>query len=172
MQDAEVRARVAELESVLEDLDDRAAEAVASVVALYGEALRRIVAALRSAPGVADAVANDELVAHLLMLHDLHPETVEQRVRTALENLRPALGSHGGGVELLAIDGDVARVRLRGTCESCASSTVTLKRSVEEAVLRAAPEIASVEASEETVAAHAPSVFDPADDARRVVSLL
>ncbi len=58
---------------LLDGLDQRGAEAVASMLRLYGEALRRIVDALRGAPGVAGALAEDELVSHLLLLHDLLP---------------------------------------------------------------------------------------------------
>ena len=46
------------------------------------------------------ALAGDELVEHLLLLHGLHPVSVEERVREALDGVRPYLGSHGGDVEL------------------------------------------------------------------------
>ena len=42
------------------------------------------------------AVAGDELLGHLLLLHDLHPVDVGTRVASALEEVRPYLGSHGG----------------------------------------------------------------------------
>jgi len=71
--DARVRAEVAALEELLESIEPRGAEAVAALLRVYGEALRRIVEALRDAPDIADALANDELVSHLLALHDLLP---------------------------------------------------------------------------------------------------
>jgi Fe-S cluster biogenesis protein NfuA len=114
---------------------------VGAVVDLYGEALRRISARVPPEPLIAD-----ELVSHLLLVHDLHPEDVRTRVERALEEVRPYLGSHGGDVELLAVEGGVARVRLGGTCNGCASSSVTLTHAIEEAIARAAPELDGVEA--------------------------
>jgi Fe-S cluster biogenesis protein NfuA len=141
MHDVEVRERVARVEQLLAGLDEQALEAVAAVVELYGEALRRVLA---FAPPL--ELLADELVAHLLLAHDLHPESVDTRVARALEEVRPYLGSHGGDVELLGIEGDIARVRLQGTCNGCPSSSATLRHAIEDAVARAAPELAGVEA--------------------------
>jgi Fe-S cluster biogenesis protein NfuA len=91
-------------------------------------------------------VAGDEVVGHLLLAHGLHPVPVEARVGDALEEVRPYLASHGGGVELLGVEDGIAHVRLHGTCNGCPSSATTLKLAVEEAVLRAAPDVERVEA--------------------------
>jgi Fe-S cluster biogenesis protein NfuA len=143
MNDGDVRERVARLETLLGGIEDdpKAVEAVAAVVELYGEALRRVV----SFEPPPELVA-DELVSHLLLLHDLHPDTVEDRVARALAEVRPYLGSHGGDVELLDVGDGVARLRLNGTCDGCPSSAATLKHSIESAILRAAPELERVEA--------------------------
>ena len=143
MDDAAVRERVAEVETALAAIegDAGATEAVAAVVALYGEALRRVVA-FDPPPELLE----DELLSHLLLVHDLHPETVEDRVARALDEVRPYLGSHGGDVELVGIADGVAHVRLEGTCNGCPSSSATLRYAIEEAVARAAPELAGVEA--------------------------
>jgi Fe-S cluster biogenesis protein NfuA/nitrite reductase/ring-hydroxylating ferredoxin subunit len=93
-----------------------------------------------------EALAEDELVSHLLLLHGLHPLDVQTRVVRALEEVRPYLQSHGGNVELLGIEGGVARVRMEGSCDGCPSSTVTLKLAIEEAVLKAAPDLERIEA--------------------------
>jgi Fe-S cluster biogenesis protein NfuA/nitrite reductase/ring-hydroxylating ferredoxin subunit len=87
----------------------------------------------------------DPLVGGLLVLHDLHPDDVAARVEAALEQVRPYLASHGGGVQLLGVMGDVARLRLEGSCDGCGSSQVTLQHAVEGAVLDAAPEIGRIE---------------------------
>jgi Fe-S cluster biogenesis protein NfuA len=136
--------RVSRVEAVLESIDDdaRALEAVQAVVDLYGEALRRIVE--RVAAG--EPLDEDELVSHLLLVHDLHPVDVETRARQALEEVRPYLGSHGGDVELLGVEDGVARVRLGGTCDGCPSSAVTLQNAIEVAILTAAPDLLRVEA--------------------------
>jgi Fe-S cluster biogenesis protein NfuA len=138
MDDVEVRELVARVESLLGGLDERATEAVQALVELYGEALARFVAG-------ADPTT-DELLSHLLLVHDLHPVDVETRVRRALDDVRPYLGSHGGDVELVGVEEGVARVRLGGTCNGCPSSAVTLRNAIEEAIMQAAPELERVDA--------------------------
>ncbi|MBX6365045.1 MAG: NifU family protein, partial [Gemmatimonadetes bacterium] len=156
LSDLEARERVARLEARLERLEaleDAAArtaalEAVRALLELYGEALARIVErVVRSADAdaLADAFAGDELVAHLLLLHGLHPAALESRVRGALDEVRPHLRSHGGDVELLGIEGGVARLRLAGHCRGCPASSLTLRLAVEAAVRRAAPELERIE---------------------------
>jgi Fe-S cluster biogenesis protein NfuA/nitrite reductase/ring-hydroxylating ferredoxin subunit len=82
----------------------------------------------------------------LLLVHDLHPYDVTTRVEQALEGVRPYLGSHGGDVELLEVSDDgVVRLQLLGSCDGCASSSVTLKLAVEGAIEAAAPEVVSIE---------------------------
>jgi len=144
--EAERVERLLEAAEALPDARARATAlaAVQGVVELYGAALARIVE--RVGPGTARALADDELVGHLLLVHDLHPLAVEQRVRDALDGVRPYLGSHGGDVELVAVEGDVARVRLQGSCDGCPASAATLKLAIEQAVLAAAPELERVEA--------------------------
>ena len=143
MNEAEVREQIERVEQLLGAIegDAAAAEAVGAVVELYGEALRRVVE-FEPPP----ELMNDELLSHLLLVHDLHPEPVEARVARALDEVRPYLGSHGGGVELLGVAAGVAHVRLEGTGNGCPSSTATLRHAIEEAVGRAAPELAGVEA--------------------------
>ena len=95
------------------------------------------------------ALAADELVANLLIVHGLHPYGVDLRVEQALESVRPYLGSHGGDVELLEVtDAGVVRLRLLGSCNGCASSSVTLKLAVEGAIESAAPEVTAIEVEE------------------------
>ncbi|MEA2267491.1 MAG: hypothetical protein QOC64_101, partial [Solirubrobacteraceae bacterium] len=96
------------------------------------------------------------LVSHLLLLHGLHPVALEARVRGALDEVRPYLESHGGDVELVGIEAGVVRLRLQGSCDGCASSTMTLKLAIEDAIHKAAPDVERVEA-EGAVAAPAPS---------------
>ncbi|MFJ6569622.1 NifU family protein [Streptomyces sp. NPDC091292] len=132
---------------------DTADELVRSVVEFYGEGLARTVRLLKSAPAGADPVAvlvADELVGDLLILHDLHPEDTLTRVGRALDKVRPYLGSHAGDVEVAGLDLDAAdgpalRLRLRGSCDGCPSSTQTVRWTIEEAVARLAPEVARIE---------------------------
>ena len=60
---------------------------------------------------------DDGVVASLLLMHGLYPVPLEDRVREALDSVRPYMESHGGDVELLGIAGrrraDPARGPLR-----------------------------------------------------------
>jgi Fe-S cluster biogenesis protein NfuA/nitrite reductase/ring-hydroxylating ferredoxin subunit len=125
---------------------ERAEQLVREVVDLYGAGLERIVAiSVAANPELAEAFTRDNLVASLLLVHGLHPHDVQRRVTDALDSVRPYLGSHGGDVHLLEVDGDVVRLRFAGSCKSCPSSAVTLELAVEDAVRAAAPEISSIE---------------------------
>jgi Fe-S cluster biogenesis protein NfuA/nitrite reductase/ring-hydroxylating ferredoxin subunit len=144
--------RIEELLAQLEAaLEDRAWEQVQDVVSLvtelYGGGLARILELVGEDDGLRARLAEDDLVASLLILHDLHPLGLEDRVRRALDSVRPYLASHGGDVEVLAIDGDegVVALRMLGSCDGCASSSVTLELAVQAAIEEAAPEIARID---------------------------
>lgn len=137
---------------------ERAEELVRLVADLYGAGLERVLTLVHEAGHLDDdvlaALAGDELVASLLLVHDLHPYDVTTRVEQALEGVRPYLGSHGGDVELLEVSPDrVVRLRLLGSCDGCASSSVTLKLAVEGAIEAAAPEVIGIEVETPTESA-------------------
>src|SRR5579863_8947236 len=125
-----------------------AEELVRLLVGMYGDGLAAIVAALaqEGEPGraVLDRLTEDPLVEGLLLLHGLHPLDVDARIQRALDQVRPYLGSHAGGVEYLGVADGVARLRLEGSCHGCPSSTVTVRLAIEDAVKEAAPEVTEV----------------------------
>ncbi|MGX9791023.1 NifU family protein [Mycobacterium sp. MMS18-G62] len=125
---------------------ERAEQLVREVTDLYGAGLERMMhVAVAANPELAEEFTRDNLVASLLLVHGLHPHSVERRIHDALKTVRPYLGSHGGDVSLLGVDGDVVRLQFSGSCKSCPSSAVTLELAVEDAVRAAAPEISSIE---------------------------
>lgn len=129
---------------------ERSEELVRLVVDFYGAGLERLLDLVHEHGTLDDevlaALAGDDLVASVLLVHGLHPYDVETRLEKALESVRPYLGSHGGDVELLAVTDDGAvRLRLLGSCDGCPSSSVTLKLAVRGAVEAAAPEVTSIE---------------------------
>jgi hypothetical protein len=128
MDDRQARELVARIDVLLDDVQD--VELVQALVDLYGEGLARIVA---HDPACIAGVADDELVSHLLLLHGLHPLPLAERVRGALDDVRPYLAQHGGDVELLGVEEGVARLRLQGSCNGCPSSTATLRHAIEDA---------------------------------------
>ena len=125
-----------------------AEELVRLLVGMYGDGLAAIVAALaeEGEPGraVMDRLTADPLVEGLLLLHGLHPLDVDARIQRALDQVRPYLGSHAGGVQYLGVSDGVARLRLEGSCHGCPSSTVTVRLAIEGAVQDAAPEVTEV----------------------------
>ncbi|MFD8734967.1 NifU family protein [Streptomyces sp. NPDC059618] len=146
---------------------DVADELVRCLMEFYGEGLARAVRLLRSAPDGADPLAvltADELVGDLLILHDLHPEDTATRVGRALDKVRPYLGSHAGDVEVAGLDldaddGPTLRLRLRGSCDGCPSSTQTVRWTIEEAVARIAPEVAHIEVEGMTAESAQPALL-------------
>ena len=124
---------------------ERAEDLVRSLLTLHGTALARMVE-LVDDPDTMRRLADDDLVGGILVLHDLHPDDVETRIQRALDAVRPYLGSHAGGIDLLGVDDQgVAHLRLEGTCDGCPSSQVTVSTAVETAVRGAAPEVVTVE---------------------------
>jgi len=99
------------------------------------------------APDVVARLVDDDLVGSLFVVHGLHPLDLAARVDAALQSVRPFLAAHGGDVELLAADEAAGAVHLRllGSCDGCPSSAVTLRRSVEQAILDAAPEVVIID---------------------------
>jgi len=122
--------RIEQLSAALDELGDARSAAlahdlVAAVVAMYGDGLRRIVetiAAARDAGAtILDELAQDGAVASLLLIHDLYPVPLAERVADALDTVRPYMESHGGNVVLLGIEDGVARLALEGSCNGCAA---------------------------------------------------
>ena len=72
-------------------------------------------------------------------------KVIEQKVLDALEQLRPFLHADGGDIELVEITDDATVVvRLMGSCSDCSMSLMTLKAGLQEAVMKAAPEVKAV----------------------------
>ncbi|MGA8547422.1 MAG: NifU family protein [Mycobacterium sp.] len=140
----------------------RAEQLVREVAELYGAGLSRVMAMVDD-PAVVDRLADDDLVASLLLVHGLHPHDVRRRVSDALDSVRPYLGSHGGDVHLLEIVGDTVRLQFAGSCKSCPSSAMTLELTVEDAVRAAAPEISSIEVVTPDAASGKPATVIPAE---------
>jgi Fe-S cluster biogenesis protein NfuA/nitrite reductase/ring-hydroxylating ferredoxin subunit len=132
---------------------ERAEELVRLVVDLYGAGLERLLEIVHESgrldDELLDRLAADDLVASLLTVHGLHPYDVGTRVARALDSVRPYLGSHGGDVEFLGLTEDGAvRLRMLGSCDGCASSSVTLTLAVETAIQAAVPEVSGIEVEE------------------------
>ncbi|MGW0497737.1 NifU family protein [Streptomyces sp. NPDC003007] len=161
--DPDVEARLGRLDELLEGIESApapttrsATEAVALLTEVYGEALARVLD--HADERLAERLAEDELLAHLMVLHDIHPEPAERRAARAVERLRPAVQERGGDVQWAGVEGQVARVRLTtGGCGSgCGGGGSEVTDAVRAAVLSVAPELTAVEPVTETAPAFVP----------------
>jgi len=70
---------------------------------------------------------------------------VAQRVIAVLEEqVNPAIAAHGGYAELVAIEEEVAYLRLSGGCQGCGLAQVTLSQGIEVAIRDSVPEIVNI----------------------------
>ncbi len=77
----------------------------------------------------------------------LHNEQLIEKIERALDTMRPYLATDGGNVRVLDVTPDkTVRLELLGSCGSCPMSAMTFKGGLEEAILKAVPEILRVEA--------------------------
>jgi len=125
---------------------ERAEELVRLVVDLYGAGLERLLQVLHEhdklTDDALDALAGDPLVASLLLVHGLHPYSVERRVVEALQSVR-------ADAELLGVDEDgTVHLRLSGA-NGCGAAAA--QERIEDAIAAAAPEITTISFSEAPV---------------------
>ncbi len=137
-------------------------ELLQSMMDLHGAAMARIVELLSESGEAGRSslakLGSDPLICGLLVLYGIHPVALEERVSRAIEKVRPQLQKHGGSVELLEVADEVVRVKIQSSGNGCGSSADTLKSTVEQAILEAAPEIVaiSVEADEPAASGFVP----------------
>ncbi len=74
-------------------------------------------------------------------------EELIQKVNNVITQIRPYLVADGGDIEFVHLtDENEVQVELKGACASCSMSIMTLKQGVEQAMIKAIPEIKSVDA--------------------------
>ncbi|KIO76091.1 nitrogen fixation protein NifU [Pedobacter lusitanus] len=72
---------------------------------------------------------------------------LREQVEQALETIRPYLKADGGDVAIEEITPDnVVKLKLLGNCGSCKMSFMTMKAGIEQAIMKAVPQITAVEA--------------------------
>ena len=73
---------------------------------------------------------------------------MKEKVKEAMDKVRPMLQRDGGDVELVDVDeaSGVVKVKLTGACKGCPMSQMTLKAGIERFIKSEVPEVASVEA--------------------------
>ena len=74
------------------------------------------------------------------------PESeIRKKVQNLLEReINPALGMHGGWVELIDVKRNSVYLRLGGGCQGCGSANMTLKMGIEKAIREQIPEVGEI----------------------------
>lgn len=72
--------------------------------------------------------------------------TIEEKIKKALEKVRPSLQADGGDVQFVGFDEKtgIAQVSLLGMCTHCPMSQITLKQGIEVEVMKLVPEVKEV----------------------------
>ena len=68
----------------------------------------------------------------------------KERVEAVLSRARPFMQADGGDIELVAVDGNSASVKLTGMCAGCPSAHMTLYLGIETALREEIPEFESL----------------------------
>jgi hypothetical protein len=118
---------VEEVERLIDEAGEECLPVVSALVGMYGDGLARVVRAM-PADALAELASSDPLVAQLLILHDLHPVSADNRVREAI-------AATGAYAVVVGVEDGVARVR----------AGADRRELIEQAVARAAPDVDRVE---------------------------
>ena len=119
------------------------------VLDLHAVALARMtatIAASADGPVLLQRLAEDEATRGILLLHGLHPETVEVRVGKALELLSPQFFERGLGLRLVESSAKLARVRVRWiSAQPAGIDVAVLRDTLQAAIIEAAPDLEMLE---------------------------
>jgi Fe-S cluster biogenesis protein NfuA len=174
--DQDFRDRMQRIETLIREVEQfpdpalqaHTREIIQALLDLQGATLERIFDRIadseKSGLPLIDALAEDDLIGNVLLLHDLHPLDTESRVRGALTRIQPELATHKATVDLEEVTPERIRVRLR-TAGTCASTARTLRTLLETALAGAAPEVPTIVIEEVTPATNG-DTFVPIEDLR------
>ncbi len=69
---------------------------------------------------------------------------MKEKVEAVLAQIRPALQSDGGDVELVDVNEGVVSLKLKGACAGCPMATMTLRQGIERILKEQIPEVKEV----------------------------
>jgi Fe-S cluster biogenesis protein NfuA len=70
---------------------------------------------------------------------------MKEKIEAIINEIRPLLQGDDGDIELVGIENNVVKVRLRGACAGCPGAQMTLKMAVERRIKARVPEVERVE---------------------------
>lgn len=146
----EIERLIGELEAIPDpDLRTKVVGLVQALMGLHAagiDRLMRIVAGDdQSNPAILRRLAGDNLVSSLLLLYGVHPLTLETRVQHAIDQLQSKLSSQAARVELLGLADGVLRLRLLRERQSCHSTKLQLRATIEQDLYEAAPDLNEIQ---------------------------
>lgn len=121
---------------------EAARELLALLLDLHGRAFERlhaIIAESRDGAALVDRIVEDRNISAILLLHGLHPKSVEARLREVIARMREQWSAHGLSVELVSAGQAFAIVQLRGNGRAEPSERLRLE--IENALTDAAPDL-------------------------------
>ena len=141
----DVLPRIAELAEALTAHEDPATAATAEelldwIDVFHANGIGRMVEMIREWRGdiLLEGLAADPVAGSLLHAYGLGSgadvESARVAVQTALAEVRPYLHSHGGDMEVVAIEDGVVRLKLHGSCDGCTGADATIVEQVEQAL--------------------------------------
>jgi hypothetical protein len=155
-EEAELQAESARIETLLTELRElvplpawqRVEDVLRRIVRLYSAGLARALAHARRAgaagPEFDAKLCNDDLLASLLVLHGLHPQTMEQRILHALAALRSELRLADDALVVTSIADGVVHLHATESIGGGAMSRGLAEGMIRRVLEAAAPEITSI----------------------------
>jgi hypothetical protein len=140
-------ARLEELTAAIEGIADEkgreaARELLALLLDLHGRAFERLSAIVEASPvraALLEQIVEDRDVVAMLLLHGLHPQSVEERLRGVIAHMGAVWSGRGLHVKLLSVGAGFAMVQLRRNGR--AEPTEQLRLEIESALTDAAPDL-------------------------------
>jgi hypothetical protein len=121
---------------------DRVRELVAAVLDLHAAGLRRMSELVGGIEGA--RLTADPLIGSLLLLHGIHPDGLEKRVRAALAEAEPMMAAERASVERCSVEEGRVTVQLARR----PGGRSEVRRLVEQALLGAAPDAVAIQVDE------------------------
>ncbi|KAF9366075.1 hypothetical protein BGX34_006461 [Mortierella sp. NVP85] len=107
-------------------------------------------------PIISEGAEGENAHSDTMILED-DSETVQMIKELLDTRIRPSIQDDGGDIEYRGFEDGIVKLKLKGACRTCDSSTVTLKNGIENMLMHYVPEVTSVE-----------QVFDPEEDMSRL----
>jgi hypothetical protein len=121
---------------------DAASELLRLVLDLHGLALARamaIVAATENGQALTETLIADPYARAALLLHGLHPQGPEERLRAAIAHAAPNWLERGFRVDVLGVKGGIGRIRIFNG--GGGEPAYLLQQEIEETLVEAVPDL-------------------------------